>query len=68
MSNHMFVRLGTKENVDTALKMLAEFDPKIERDDMMTTVFAPDGDIVFQAIHKGDGAYICRYHDEVFAR
>lgn len=65
MSN-MFVKIGTRRNVRMALGMLAEFDPKILRDELTTTVYAPDGDIVFQAIRKDPDTFICRYHREVF--
>ena len=68
MANHMFVRLGKQDAVDKALALLAEFDPKIVTDDFSTTVYAPDGDIVFQALRKDDENFILRYHDEVFAR
>lgn len=67
--SRMFVRFGTKEAVNGALKLLEEFDPKIERDDHgMVTVYAPDGDIVFQAIPRDKKNFILRYHDEVFDR
>lgn len=69
MSKKMFVRVGKRDMVDRALAMLAQFDPKTEEDGDWVTVYAPDGDIVFQAIPKDDqGNFICRYHEEVFER
>lgn len=65
MSN-MFVRVGTVEAITKAKSMLAEFNPKTEEVDGMVTIYAPDGDIVFQAIPKDGTTYIIRYHKEVF--
>jgi hypothetical protein len=63
----MFVRFGKAEAVTKAKAMLAEFDPRIEESDGMVTVYAPDGDIVFQAIPKDGTNFILRYHREVFS-
>ena len=63
----MFVRLGKSDAITKAKSMLAEFDPRIEEKDGMVIIYAPDGDIVFQAIPKDGTNYILRYHKEVFA-
>ena len=68
MAEHMFVRLGKKDMVQKAVKALKKFNPRIERDGENVTVYAPDGDIVFQAMPKNNGIFICRYHDQVFNR
>lgn len=64
----MFVRFGKAEAITKAKAMLAEFDPKIEEADGWVTIYAPDGDIVFQAIPKDGTNFILRYHKEVFAQ
>lgn len=68
MNPHMFMRFGNRDAVDKALALLAEFDPRVEDNGMVITVYAPDGDIVFQAIQGNDRFWVCLYHDEVFDR
>ena len=63
----MFVRFGKADAIAKAKAMLAEFDPRIEEQDGMVTIYAPDGDIVFQALPKDGTNFILRYHREVFA-
>lgn len=46
--------------------MLAEFDPRIERTTETIEVFAPDGDVVLQALNIGKPRWVVRLHPEVF--
>lgn len=72
MADHMFVRFLNRAAVKAIVAQMArEFGAHPEKGDPdgITTIKAPDGDTVFQAIRKdGAGNFICRFHDEVFNR
>jgi hypothetical protein len=66
-----FARLLNTAGVDACLALLIEargapLGELLRRDDETITVFAPDGDVVFAAIAKQPGIWICRLHHEVF--
>lgn len=68
-----FARIKTREQVEQSLDMLESIcDGQLAdlmRGDLETgfvQVFAPDGDLVFAALEKAPGAWMCRFHREVF--
>lgn len=66
MADH-FVRILTAEQANASAQLLIDqFNPRVERSDSLLSIFAPDGDIAFQALKKDDNTFICRFHKEVF--
>lgn len=63
----MFVRFLKRYQVNGILKNLKlNFDVDPEPGDELHRIYAPDGDLVFSALDRGNGNFICRLHREVF--
>lgn len=65
----MFVRILTAaEAKKLAFMLIDEFDPRVELNEDICSIYAPDGDLVFQALKKSPNVFLCRLHPEVFAK